>query len=458
LSRINLQEKIYNEEQRKISTTVTYGETNQGVVANDDIKVVVEKIKVYLSDYHSNIFSKSVLNIEVKEAVKNIIRNYIVDNHVSTETMTLDEIIDYCQTEICGFGPIDPPLMDPTVSEIMVNCSDEVYVERNGRLELTDIKFDSEEQLINIIRKILAPIGRSIDLADPYVDAKLPGGSRVNAVIYPIALQGTNLTIRKFVKIDFQAKELLDYGTCSKEMLDFLELIVRYKGNFLVTGGTSSGKTSTLKFLCNYIPANERLDTIEDVEELRLKISNSSDRHVISHEARKSKENPVTIYDLLKNALRQRPDRIIVGEVRGIEALEMIEAMNTGHEGSCSTLHANSAEDAVTRLAMMLQRAGLEYEISKEVICSTIDYVVHQRRMIDGSRKIVEIIQIDGYNHETRQPILVPVFKYIVTDIDKDKIFGCFQKVGGLTAKKIEKLRLAGAPQELLNNFIKCEG
>ncbi|AVX40804.1 pilus assembly protein CpaF (plasmid) [Carboxydocella thermautotrophica] len=334
MSRVDLNELIYQSQQERSKQTVSYGlkqeDTAAGVV-DQEARRIVEEIKVYLADYHGNVFGQSVLDAEVKDRVKGIIQGYINENQISLPSMALDELIEYCQTEICGFGPLDPPLKDPEVSEIMVNSYQEVYVEKNGKLELTDIKFQSDEQLVNIIRKILAPIGRNIDLSEPYVDAKLPGGSRVNAVLQPIALQGTNLTIRKFVKIDFTAQELLDLGTCSEEMLEFLELIVRYKGNFFVIGGTGSGKTSTLKFLTNYIPANERLVTIEDVEELRLKAANPN-RHVISHEARKSRQNPVTLYDLLKNALRQRPDRIIVGEVRGPEALEMIEAMNTGHE------------------------------------------------------------------------------------------------------------------------------
>lgn len=460
MSRINLNEEIYRAQQEKARETVSYGNVPQqdaSVVFDKDVRRIVEDIKIYLADYHGNVFGQSVLDAEVKERVQVIIQSYIIDNQISVPSMTLDELIDYCQTEICGFGPLDPPLKDPEVSEIMVNNFQEVYVEKSGRLELTDIKFQSDEQLINIIRKILAPIGRNIDLSEPYVDAKLPGGSRVNAVIHPIALQGTNLTIRKFVKIDFTADELLELDTCSEEMLEFMELIVRYKGNFFVIGGTGSGKTSTLKFLTNYIPIEERLVTIEDVEELRLKPANS-ERHVISHEARKSRNNPITIYDLLKNALRQRPDRIIVGEVRGEEALEMIEAMNTGHEGSGSTFHANGSDDAITRLSIMLQRGGLDYQIAREVISNTVDYIINQRRMIDGSRKIVEISQVDGYDLDRKQPILKPIFEFIVTEIIDGKIQGHYQKVGGLSPKKVEKLMLAGAPKEKISKFVIKEG
>ena len=455
MTRINLADEIYRTQQEKDREKVTYGTAQQEdktVVLDKDVRRIVEDIKVYLADYHGNVFSQSVLDADVKERVQEIIQSYIIENQISVPSMSLDDMIEYCQKEICGFGPIEPPLKDSEVSEIMVNTFQEVYVEKSGRLELSDIQFQSDEQLVNIIRKILAPIGRNIDLAEPYVDAKLPGGSRVNAVIYPISLQGTNLTIRKFVKIDFTAQELLQLGTCSAEMLEFLEMIVRYKGNFFVIGGTGSGKTSTLKFLTNYIPLEERLVTIEDVEELRLKAANPK-RHVISQEARKSRQNPVTIYDLLKNALRQRPDRIIVGEVRGEEALEMTEAMNTGHEGSGSTFHANDSDDAIIRLAIMLQRGGLDYQIAREVISNTVDYIINQRRMIDGSRKIVEISQVDGYDLRRKQPIIKPVFEYIVTGIVEGQIQGDFKQTGGLTPRKVEKLILAGAPKEKINRF-----
>lgn len=358
---------------------------------NQAAEDIVLQLKEYLANYHSNLLSKSVLDTLVKDQVQQLIQDYIIKKLLHAPGMTLDELLDYAVKEICGFGPLDPLIADDSISEIMVNNFSEIYVERYGKIEKTNLGFASDEQLINVIRKILAPIGRNIDLSEPYVDARLPGGSRVNAIISPLALNGTTVTIRKFSTVDFDGQKLIDFGTCTQEMVDFIGKIIRGKANILVIGGTGSGKTSTMKFCTSLIPQGERLVTIEDIEELRLR-KNNPDCHVISLEARKSRDNPVTIYDLLVNSLRMRPDRIIIGEVRGKEALEMLEAMTTGHEGSMSTLHANGPGEAIKRLTLMIMRNGLDVDpnLVVELICETVDIIIHQKRLPeDGSRKMV---------------------------------------------------------------------
>jgi pilus assembly protein CpaF len=415
---------------------------------NQEANLIVAEIKDYLADYHANILSKSILDTQVKQQVEQLIQDYIMKKLLQAPGMTLDELLDYVRKEICGFGPLDPLLADESITEIMVNNFQEVYVERRGKIEPTPVVFSSDEQLTNIVRKILAPIGRNIDLSEPFVDARLPGGSRVNAIISPLALNGTTLTIRKFSNVDFDAARLIEFGTCSQEMIDFLELIVRGRANILVIGGTGSGKTSTMRFCTGFIPIAERLVTIEDIEELRLR-KNNAQRHVISLEARRSRENPVTIYDLLVNSLRMRPDRIIVGEVRGKEALEMLEAMNTGHEGSMSTLHANGPGESIKRLALMIMRSGLDVEpnLIMELICDTVDVIVHQKRMPeDGSRKLIQITEVTGFANG--QPQLHDIFRFNQTGSGEGQIIGEFLQVGVISEKLVEKLKAHGAARE----------
>ncbi|HEX3033199.1 MAG TPA: CpaF/VirB11 family protein, partial [Bacillota bacterium] len=258
--------------------------------------------------------------------------------------------------------------------------------------------------------------------------------------IAPLALNGTTVTIRKFSSLDFDGDTLVGFGTCTPEMIDFIGRLVRGKANILVIGGTGSGKTSTMKFCTSLIPHGERLVTIEDIEELRLRINNP-DSHVISLEARKSRDNPVTIYDLLVNSLRMRPDRIIIGEVRGKEALEMLEAMTTGHEGSMSTLHANGPGEAIKRLTLMIMRNGLDVDpnLVVELICETVDIIIHQKRLPgDGSRKMVQITEITGCSKG--QPVLQDIFRYQQQGIEDGRVIGEFLRVGDLSDKLAEKI------------------
>jgi len=298
--------------------------------------------------------------------------------------------------ELTGYGPLEPLLHNPEITEIMVNGPHQVFVEIRGRLELTDIKFRDDEHVMRIIEKIVAPIGRRIDERCPMVDARLPDGSRVNAVIPPIALNGPCITIRKFARDPFTMTDLINMGTITPEAAQFLQAAVQARLSIMVSGGTASGKTTTLNVLSSFISHNERIITIEDSAELQLR-----QEHVVRLEARPPNiegEGEITIRQLVRNALRMRPDRIIVGEVRGPEALDMLQAMNTGHEGSMCTIHANSPREMLSRLETMVLMAGVDLPIRaiREQIAGAIDIVVHQARLRDGSRRIVYITEIVG--------------------------------------------------------------
>ncbi|MGF7186895.1 pilus assembly protein CpaF [Desulfitispora alkaliphila] len=335
--------------------------------------------------------------------------------------------------EFSGLGPIKKLMSDDTVSEIMVNGSTQVYIERNGVLELTDVKFRDDDHVIQIIDKIVAPIGRRIDESSPMVDARLPDGSRVNAIIPPISLTGPTITIRKFAKIPLTIEKLISLETLSKEMAEFLKRAIESKVNILVAGGTGSGKTVLLNVLSSFIPSNERIITIEDAAELQL-----VQPHVISLESRPSnieEKGEITIKDLVKNSLRMRPNRIIIGEVRGAEALDMLQAMNTGHSGSLSTIHANSPRDALSRLETMVLYAGIDLPLRaiKEQIVSAINLVIYLQRFADGTRKVTDITEVVGLEGDVYA--LQDIFKYEQTGYRSKKLSGHF--VGSLVRPRI---------------------
>jgi pilus assembly protein CpaF len=297
-------------------------------------------------------------------------------------------------SELRGYGPLDSLLADDDVSEIMVNGPHSVYVERRGRLERSDVVFCDNDHVLRILDRIIAPLGRRLDEASPMVDARLPDGSRVNAVIPPIALAGPCVTIRKFSREPFTDVDLVAFGTFAPDMRDFLHACVEARLNILVSGGTGSGKTTTLNVLSSFIPNTERIVTIEDAAELQLQ-----QEHVVAMESRPSNiegRGEVAIRQCVRNALRMRPDRIVVGEVRGAEALDMLQAMNTGHDGSLSTLHANNPRDALARLETMVLMAGMELpsRAVREQIVSALDLVVHQARLRDGGRKVVYVTEV----------------------------------------------------------------
>ena len=333
--------------------------------------------------------------------------------------------------EAMRLGPLEDFLADESITEIMVNGPDQVYVERDGRLELTGQTFMDDESVHGVIERIVAPIGRRIDESQPYVDARLPDGSRVNAIISPLSLTGPCITIRKFAKRALTVEDFIRFGTWTRNAADFLRLCVLMRKNIVVAGGTGSGKTTLLNVLSGFIPPTDRIVTIEDAAELRL-----VQPHVIRLEARPPNiegRGAVPIRDLVRNALRMRPDRIIVGECRGGEALDMLQAMNTGHDGSLTTVHANSPRDVISRLETMVLMSGLELpsRAIREQIASAIDMVVHESRLSDGSRKVVCISEVVGL--EGQQIIMQDLFEYRQTGLDeRGKVIGTFMPTGAV--------------------------
>lgn len=344
--------------------------------------------------------------------------------------------------EILGFGPINEMIADPTVTEVMVNGPDQVYLERDGKIILSDVKFRDDAHVLHIIDKICAPLGRRIDESSPMVDARLPDGSRVNAIIHPLSIKGPCLTIRKFAAIPFTLDDLLSFGTYSAAILSFLGSCIRGRINMLISGGTDSGKTTLLNVLSEFIPPGERIVTIEDAAELQFK-----QHHVLPLEARPPNiegKGLVTIRDLVINSLRMRPDRIIVGEVRGGEALDMLQAMNTGHDGSITTLHANSPRDALARIETMVLMAGMDlpHRAIREQVASAIELVVHTSRFTDGSRKVVrisEVLGLEGTNYSMQDLF---IFNSKGMD-DAGRIIGEFEATG-IMPTFLDKLELAG--------------
>ncbi|MEW5898864.1 MAG: CpaF family protein, partial [Bacillota bacterium] len=350
----------------------------------------------------------------------------------------INEIID----EAIGFGPITPLLKDPEITEVMVNGPRQVYVERGGRLELTGVTFRDDQHVMHIIEKIVAPLGRRIDESTPMVDARLPDGSRVNAIIPPLALNGPTVTIRKFFQDPLTVDDLLALETLTGKMALFLEACVRARLNLVVSGGTGSGKTSMLNILSSFIPADERIVTIEDAAELQLR-----QEHVVTLESRPPNvegRGEITIRDLVRNALRMRPDRIIVGEVRSGEALDMLQAMNTGHDGSLTTVHANSPRDVLSRLETMVLMAGMDLPVRaiREQISSAVDVIVHMARLKDGSRKVTRITEVQGMEGDVI--VLQDLFVFEQTGVNSGgKVLGRFRATG-IRPKFMPRLEVSG--------------
>ncbi|MCL6634260.1 MAG: CpaF family protein [Peptococcaceae bacterium] len=353
-----------------------------------------------------------------------------------------------------AFGPITPLLNDPEITEVMVNGPDKVYVEKNGKIHLTDIYFRNDSHVMHVIERIVAPLGRRIDESMPMVDARLPDGSRVNAIIPPLALIGPTITIRKFFKEPLTIDDLIRFGTLTPQIASFLEACVKARLKIVVSGGTGSGKTTTLNILSSFIPGDERIITIEDAAELQLR-----QEHVITLESRPPNiegKGAITIRDLVRNALRMRPDRIVVGEVRSGEALDMLQAMNTGHDGSLTTGHANSPRDMLSRLETMVLMAGMELPVKaiREQISSAIDMIIHQNRLRDGSRRITHITEVQGMEGDII--VLQDIYVYRQEGFDPEgKIKGRFIATG-IRPKFLSKLEACGItlPYELFEPSI----
>lgn len=333
------------------------------------------------------------------------------------------ELIDMISHELIGYGPITALLNDPEVSEIMVNGADQIYVEKKGKLILSDYYFRDDDHVLQVIEKIVSPLGRRIDESSPMVDARLPDGSRVNAIIPPLSLVGPSITIRKFPQNRLQIADLIRFGSLTEEMAQFLDACVKARLNIFISGGTGSGKTSLLNVLSSFIPHDERIVTIEDAAELQL-----LQDHVVSLETRPPNiegKGAVTIRDLVKNSLRMRPDRIVIGEVRSGEALDMLQAMNTGHDGSLATGHSNSPREMLSRLETMVLMAGMDLPIRaiREQIAGAVDLIIQQSRLKDGSRKIMNITEVIGMEGETI--VLQDLFSFKQTGTSVDgKVIG----------------------------------
>ena len=339
-------------------------------------------------------FKKKGQDEEFKKQVKKRINELVYERNLPFTKDQKDNICENIYHDVLGFGPIEVLIQDPTISEIMVNRKDQIYVERKGKLVLTDIFFDDDAHVLHVIDKILTPLNRHIDEQTPYVDARLPDGSRVNAIIPPLAIKGPCITIRKFSKDPLTVKDLIKFGAFTSEVAAFLDACVKARLNILISGGTGSGKTTLLNVMSSFITEDERIVTVEDAAELQLR-----QPHVVTLEARPAGitgTGAVPIRTLVANCLRLRPDRIIVGECRGGEALDMLQAMNTGHDGSMTTGHANTPRDMLARLETMVLMAGMELPIRaiREQIASAINVIIQQARLKDGSRKIINITEV----------------------------------------------------------------
>ncbi len=384
--------------------------------------------------------NKSGQVISDRDAMYRIVDDKVNEDEYMIPRIDREKVAVDLFNDIMGYGPIEELVQDPNYSEIMVNGPDKIYVEHKGKLILTDLKFRDEDHLMNIINRIVSNVGRHVDEASPMVDARLADGSRVNAIIPPLSLIGPVLTIRKFGKKPITAQQLLQFGSLTPNMLRFLEACVKGKLNIVVAGGTGSGKTTLLNVLSSYIPEDERIVTIEDAAEVQLK-----QEHVITLEARPANlegKGAVTIRNLVKNALRMRPDRIIVGEVRSEETLDMLQAMNTGHDGSLTTTHANSPRDTVARLETMVLMSGMELPLKaiRDQISSAIDLIVQQSRLRDGTRKITSISEVVGMEGDIVSMQEIFVYETDGTVDASGKFVGRFRATG-VRPNCIEKIR-----------------
>jgi len=390
---------------------------------------------------------------DLKRIIEEITNRFLEQEALNITRAEAQKMTSELLDEVLGFGPIQPLLQNPDISEVMVNSAHQVYVERKGKLELSNVNFRDDNHILHVIEKIVAPLGRRIDESMPMVDARLPDGSRVNAIIPPLALKGPCITIRKFSKDPLTIDDIVRFGTLTPAMATFLEACVKARLNIVISGGTGSGKTSTLNILSSFIPNDERIVTVEDAAELQLR-----QEHVVSLETRPPNiegKGAITIRDLVRNCLRMRPDRIVVGECRGGEALDMLQAMNTGHDGSLTTAHANNPRDALARLETMVLMAGMDLPVRaiREQIASAVDLIVQQSRLKDGSRKITYLTEVQGMEGDVI--ILQDIFVFQQKGVDeKGKIIGQL-KPTGIRPKFMERLDAAGLelPAEIFGGF-----
>jgi len=378
---------------------------------------------------------------DVRRTIQDLFEQILGEENIVLSRPERARLFEQIAAEILGFGPLQPLLEDDTISEIMVNGPKNVYIERKGRLHRVPITFENNDHVMRIIDRIVAPLGRRIDESSPYVDARLPDGSRVNAVIPPISLVGPTLTIRKFSKNPITVDQLIQFGSISAEAVQFLKACVEARLNILISGGTGSGKTTLLNVMSSFIPDDERIITIENAAELQLR-----QEHVVTLESRPPNiegRGEITIRDLVINSLRMRPERIIVGECRGGETLDMLQAMNTGHDGSMTTAHANTPRDALARVETMCLMAGMDLPVRaiREQMSAAVDLVCQQERMRDGTRKVTTITEVSGMEGDVITMTDIFVFEH--TGMENGKIVGRLRPTG-LRPKFMDKLETAG--------------
>lgn len=378
---------------------------------------------------------------EVRRTIQGLFEQILVEENIVLSRPERARLFEQISAEILGLGPLQALLEDDTITEIMVNGPKNIYIERKGKLHRVPITFESNEHLMRIIDRIVAPLGRRIDESSPYVDARLQDGSRVNAVIPPISLVGPVLTIRKFSKNPITVEQMIQFGSITNESVQFLKACVEARLNIVISGGTGSGKTTLLNVLSSFIPSDERILTIENAAELQLR-----QEHVVTLESRPPNiegRGEITIRDLVINALRMRPERIIVGECRGGETLDMLQAMNTGHDGSMTTAHANSPRDAISRIETMCLMAGMELPIRaiREQIAGAVDVICQQERMRDGTRKVTTIAEVSGMEGDVIT--MTDIFVFEQTGMENGRIVGRLRPTG-LRPKFMDKIEAAG--------------
>ncbi len=405
--------------------------------------VDIDKVKTYLINSVSrNLESHSPAPDQRRQVVEQMLGQVYEQTNLNLPETLRQQLFRDVLDDLVGYGPIQHLLEDPSVSEVMVNGPNNVYVERDGKLTRTSVEFRNDDHVRQVIDRIILPLGRRVDEDKPTVDARLPDGSRVNAVVPPVAIDGPSITIRKFTKEKLGIQQLIEFGSITEQMAEFLRACVVSRLNIIISGGTGSGKTTLLNVLSSFIPEDDRIVTIEDAAELQLQQD-----HVVRLETKPASVEgggAVHVRDLVRNSLRMRPDRIIVGEVRGGEAIDMLQAMNTGHDGSLTTLHANSPRDGLSRLETMALMAGMEMPLSviRQQIASAVDLIVQQSRLRDGSRKVTYITEVAGQEGETI--VMTDIFKFEQTAINEDgNIIGDL-KPTGIRPLFIQKLEQAG--------------
>jgi pilus assembly protein CpaF len=431
-------QKYYNKDEKSIEVT----SLNRNIYNDEYLELKERAHKDFIETVNQQDISLFNVKGEQEEELYKIMESIIESKAPNISRTERTKILKEIFNDVMGLGPLESLLNDDDVSEIMVNGPSHVYVERKGKLVLSDVVFKDNNHVMNIINRIVSSVGRRIDESSPMVDARLKDGSRFNAVIPPLSLVGPSMTIRKFSKKPFTSSDLIKFGSLSPKMVSFLEACVKGRMNIIVSGGTGSGKTTLLNVLSSSIPNNERIVTIEDAAEIQL-----NQDHVVTLESRPPNlegSGQITIRDLVRNSLRMRPDRILVGEVRSGETLDMLQAMNTGHDGSLTTAHANSPRELMSRLETMVLMSGMDLPVRaiREQIHSALDIVVQQSRMKDGSRKIVNITEVVGMEGDTIT--LQDIFTYRTEGIDSNgKLKGSF-KATGIRPNFLEKLTSSG--------------